>query len=417
MILLQLAAILAVCRLVAAVFERLRQPSVVAQIVAGVLIGPSALGLLALWRQIVLPAQSVSVIQELGNLGLVLYMFGVGAELDLGLLRRNARSAAVISVASVLVPLGAGAAAAAWLFGDPRLFPATIGRGPAIAFFALAISITAFPVMARILTETRLASTPLGTTALAAGSFTDAAAWCLLALVTASLSGSLLGAAGTVLTGLALLLLMLVARRTPLAGVLGRSLDAWSAAPWLAPAVLLVLLVAAGVSSVAGLHPAFGAFMAGVAMPRTDALDAARRRIQPIVTSVLLPLFFVYAGLHTHVGVLLTGDLPLIALAIVLVACCSKGLACWLVARATGHSDREAVGIAALMNARGLVELIVLTIGLERGVITPTLFSIMVVMAIATTMMAGPIVRALYGDVSTREPVADAAPVAGTAPQ
>src|SRR5205807_9585637 len=137
-------------------------------------------------------------------------------------------------------------------------------------------------------------------------------------------------------------------------------------------------------------------------MPRTESMAVARRRIQPVVTTVLLPLFFVDAGLHTRIGLLLAGDLPLVAALIVLVACASKGIGCWLVARATGHHNRDAVSIAALMNARGLVELIVLTVGLERGVITPALFSIMVVMALVTTMMAGPVVRFLQGDPAGR---------------
>jgi Kef-type K+ transport system membrane component KefB len=415
MILLQLAAILLVCRLVGQVFVRLRQPSVVAQIVTGVLIGPSALGLLAPWRQLVLAPASMSVIQELGNLGLVLYMFTVGAELDLGLLRRNARAAAAISTVSVGLPLAAGAATAVWLVQDPRLFPSTVGHAPAIAFFALAMSITAFPVMARILSETGLAGTRLGTTALAAGSFTDAGAWCLLGLVAASLSGSLQGAATTLLTGAILVVVVVLLRRSPAAGPLATSMERWNARPWLPPVVLLVLLAMAGVSSLAGLHPAFGAFMAGVAMPRTEALRVACKRMLPIVTTVLLPPFFVYAGLHTRVGVLVSGDLALVALVIVLVACGSKGIGCWLAARGTGHSNREALGIASLMNARGLVELIVLTIGLERGIITPALFSIMVVMAIVTTMMTGPIVRALFGEPAEREavPLAAAAETPG----
>ena len=410
MLLLQLAAVLAVCRVVTQALARLRQPAVVAQIVAGVVIGPSVLGLLEPWRLWVLPPGSTPLIRELGNLGLVLYLFAVGSELDLDLLRRHARATAAISVTSVVLPLAAGVAAGLWLARDPRLFPPGVDRGVAVGFFALAISITALPVMAGILAELRLTGSRMGTTSLAAGSFNGLVAWCLLAGITGSMGNRAPAIAATVLGLLALLVL---ARRTRAADLLAGGLEEWAERPWLPPAVLLAVLLASWACVASGLHPAFGAFIAGMAMPRTEAMLVIRRRLVPVVTAVLLPLFFVYAGLETRIGLLLTGDLPLIAGLVVLVACASKWAGCWLAARATGHSGRESAGIGALMNARGLVELVVLTVGLQEGVITPTLFSILVLMAIVTTMMTGPIVGLLYPGGMARGDVARAAAEVG----
>jgi Kef-type K+ transport system membrane component KefB len=409
--LLQLVAILLVCAATSRALALLRQPAVVGQMLAGILIGPSLLGLWPAWQHLLFPAASVRVIDALGELGVVLFMFGVGTGLDLSLLRAHLRSTAAVSAASVVVPLAAGAVVASALLGDARLFPPTIGPAVAVGFLAVALAITAFPVMARIIDETGIAGSAVANTSLAAGSVTDAVAWCLLAILLAAMAGSARGAAVAAGAALGLAGLTLLARRAPVANLLTRYVAAWPAAPLLWPALLLV----AWASSAAGLHPAFGAFVVGLAVPRVAAVDDQVRRLGPIVTNVLLPLFFVSAGLSTRVGLLLGPGLPLIGLVLLLTACLSKGGSCWLAARLSGRTPREAFGIGALMNARGLVELVVLTIGLQRGVITPALFSIMVLVAVITTMTASLVLRAaLPGQVVASEEGAARAPRPGS---
>ncbi len=400
LILLQIAAVLLVCRLLSAVLGRLRQPAVVCQMLAGVLIGPSLLGLWPEWRHLVFPPGSAALVAALSQVGLVLFMFCAGTELDLALIRSRARSTVCISMASVTVPLAAGIVVASLLVHDARLFPRSASAAVEIGFLGVALAITAFPVMVRIVAEAGLMKTVPGATSLAAGSFTDAVAWCMLALLLAALSGTPRGFALTLGAAVVLIGLALLARHAVPARLATRGLLEWVSQPWLPPLVLVVLLLVAWMSDVAGLHPAFGAFMAGLAMPRTELLQAVRRRIEPLATNVLLPLYFVSTGLSTAVGSVASTGLLLIGLLLLVTAVVSKGVSCWLAARLTGHTPRDAVAIGALMNARGLVELVVLNIGLQHGVITPALFSIMVGIAILTTMMAGPVVRAVQSPVA-----------------
>jgi Kef-type K+ transport system membrane component KefB len=393
LILFQLAAVLLICRGLYLVLSRLRQPPVVCQMLAGVLIGPSLLGLWPAWSHLVFPSGSAGLVAVLSQLGLVLFMFCAGTELELGLLLRRARSTASISIASIAIPLCAGVLIAGRLVHDSVLFPQNVNPAIEIAFLGVAFAITAFPVMARIITESGLARTTVGTTALAAGSFTDAVAWCLLAILLAALSGSPRGAAITLGAAVLLVGLTLLARLPVPARLLSRSLNEWVNTPWQTPLVLVLLLLTAWASDVAGLHPAFGAFMVGLAMPRTGLIQAVRARIEPVAVNLLLPLYFVSTGLNTSIGLLAVPGLLLVGLLLLTAAVLSKGVSCWLVARLTGHSSREALAIGALMNARGLVELVVLGIALQHHIITPALFSIMVVIAILTTMMAGPVIH------------------------
>jgi Kef-type K+ transport system membrane component KefB len=403
LILLQIAAVLLVCRLLSVALRRLHQPVVVSQMLAGVLIGPSLLGLWPAWRHLLFPPGSASLIAALSQLGLVLFMFCAGSELDLGLIRRRAGSTIGISIASVVVPLAAGILVATLLVHDQRLFPRSASAPLEVGFLGVAVAITAFPVMARIIAESGLLRTVAGSTSLAAGSFTDVVAWCLLAVLLAGLSGTAPRAAIALGAGLALAALTLLARLAPPAALVTRGLFEWVAEPWLPPLILIVLLVVGWASDAVGLHPAFGAFMVGLAMPRTELLTAVRRRIEPLATNVLLPLYFVSTGLSTSIGSVASPGLLLIGLLLLVTAVASKGISCWLVARFTGQSWRDAAVIGALMNTRGLVELVVLGIGLQHGVITPALFSIMVAIAILTTMMAGPVIAAIRPDAAREE--------------
>jgi Kef-type K+ transport system membrane component KefB len=401
----QLAVLLGACQLIAYLLHRLHQPPVVGQMIAGLVLGPSVLGLVLPGLQhLMFPEASLSIVRGLGQLGLVLYMFVVGAELNHGLLRRHIKGATAVSIASVAVPLSAGAAFALFIAGDHRLFPPGVSPLTASLFFAAAISVTAFPVMARLIVERNLVGTLVANVALAAGSVSDAVAWCLLALVIATLSGTPAGVAVTVAGAFAFTALVVTALRPALRRLLGDRALASGNATWPLASLLIVVLLAGWTTEAIGIHPAFGAFLVGAVAPRNEVTRQLTAKITPLAANLLLPLFFVYAGLHTRVGLVNSEELILLTIGVILLACASKGISCWLAAKFAGYGSRDAAAIGALMNARGLVELIILTAALERGVITPTLFSIMVVMAVVTTVMASPALRLIYGRARVVEP-------------
>ncbi len=412
---LQLTVILATCRLVGWLGRRfLGQTQVVMEMVAGVLLGPSLFGLLAPAAQAWLfPKQmlvevagggsvsvmhpSMAVLSALSQLGLVLYMFLVGLEFNTGLLRGRARSASLISGAGILVPFALGAGLAWAVYERPDLFGPRVGLFTAILYLGASLSITAFPMLARILYERGIAATRLGTVTLAAGSMDDALAWCLLAVVLATLKATPALAALTIVGGAAYVLVMLYAGRPALRGFArlhqrqgGLSVGSYTA-------LLLVVMACAWFTDVIGIYAVFGGFVAGAVMPRGEFAREVHQRTEMVITSLLLPIFFVFSGLNTKIGLVNTRDLWALTGLVVLLAIIGKGLACALAARAGGESWRDAWTIGTLMNARGLMELIILNVGLDRGVITPTLFTIMILMAVVTTVMASPLYRWISG--------------------
>lgn len=404
---LQLAVILAACRVCGFIGRRfLGQTQVVSEMVAGVLLGPSLFGLLAPEAQAWLfpktlpvggPHPSMLILYALSQIGLVLYMFIVGMEFNLRLLLGRVRHASLVSGAGIAVPMALGAIAALTLRGDADLFASHVTPGAAALYLGAAMSITAFPTLARILQEKGIARTRLGTLALAAGSSGDAAAWCLLALVLSYLEGSWLIAILAIGGGGLYVLAMLLLGR-PLLRVLDRGVDGQGRiAPGTLVAALLVLMLGAFVTDVVGIYAVFGAFIAGVAMPRGRFADAAIGHLEPLTTTFLLPVFFVYSGLNTQIGLLASPAVWRVAVILVAVAIVGKGVACLLAARVAGEAWRESVAIGVLMNARGLMELIILNIGLQHGIITPTLFTIMVLMAVVTTLMTSPLFDLVYG--------------------
>jgi Kef-type K+ transport system membrane component KefB len=323
-------------------------------------------------------------------------MFLVGMGLDTGLLRGRGRGAAYVSLVGIVVPFVLGGALAGVLVGDPRYFSATVRPMHAVLFLGAAMSVTAFPVLARIIEERGLLGTPIGTLALAAASIDDAAAWCLLAVILASIGGdatiALRALLGAVTYAAAVWFLV-----RPLLRRLGEKADLERRGGGsFVSFVLILLLAGAWFTHEAGLHAVFGAFVLGLAVPRGVVARELRRRLESLTTHLLLPLFFAYSGLHTTIGLLNTPGLWAVASLAFLAACLGKGVACAAVARLTGESSREALAVGALMNARGLMELIILNIGLERGLITGTLFTIMVMMALATTFMASPMFDLAY---------------------
>ena len=394
----QLTVILAACRIVGLIGARLGQAQVVSEMVAGVLLGPSLLGLLAPEAQAwVFPKASMPVLYAISQVGLVLYMFMIGLEFDVGLILGRVRGALLVSWAGIAVPLGLGAVAGVVLRDHADLFTSGVSTGSGALYMGAAMSITAFPMLARIIDEKGIARTRLGTLALAAGASDDALAWCLLAIVLSQLEGNATTALLTIGGGAVFVVFMLTVGRRLLAP-LGALVERDGALrPATLVTVLMVLMLAAWTTDAIGIYAVFGAFIAGVAMPRGRLVEEVTGNLHLVTTTFFLPVFFVYSGLNTRVGLLATPELWAVALVVLAIAIAGKGLACLAAARFAGEDWRDAITIGVLMNARGLMELIILNIGLERGVITPTLFTIMVVMAIVTTLMASPLFELVYG--------------------
>lgn len=393
----QLAFILAMCRVVGVIAKRFGQPQVVGEMVAGVVMGPSLFGLLFPGAQAhIFPKASLTITYAVAQIGLVLYMFLIGMEFQVALIRKRLRSAASVSLAGIMTPFMLGSLLALMLIRNGAYFTPNVARWEAMLFMGAAMSITAFPMLARIIYERGLTGTSLGTLALAAGSMDDAAAWCILALVLASFNRNPVIALSAIGGGVLYAALVLTIGKRLLAR-LGRKVerDGMMSAP-LFTFVLMLVMLCAWVTDAIGIYAVFGAFILGAAMPRGMFTQEIERRIEPLTTNFLLPLFFVYSGLNTRLGLVDSMMAWTIALVILFIACFGKGVACWLAARLNGEDNREALAIGTLMNARGLMELIILNIGLERGVITPTLFTIMVMMAIVTTLMASPVFELVY---------------------
>ena len=396
---LQMAAIILACRITGWAARRfLGQPQVVGEMIAGVLIGPSVLGMIAPSVELALfPAESKKVLFVCAQLGVGLYMFLVGLGFDRDEFRRSARGAAAVSIAGMAAPFAAAALLAPWLTGQPGLFAPHVKQWQAALFLGSAIAITAFPMLARIIHERGISGTRLGTLTLSAGAIGDAGAWVVIALVLASLGDGAVVAVKAVGGGLAFALVAvliaprLLARLEPLAERRGGVDET------LLAAVLVLFLLSAWAMDAAGIHAVFGGFLLGTAMPRGRFAEQVRAKLEPFTVVFLLPIFFTYSGLNTQLQAVNSLPLLLVALAVLALSVLAKGGACYVAARFSGENHSTAMGIGALMNARGLMELIVINIGLQRGIIGPPLFAMLVLMAIVTTLMASPMFEAFYG--------------------
>lgn len=388
---LQLAFILLVCRGTGWLARRAGQPQVVGEMIAGILMGPSLLGLLLPGVQAwFFPRQSLTILFAVSQLGLALYMFLVGIEFNQRLFRGIARGAAAVSVAGMLVPFVLGCWIGWSLLGTPGFFGEKVHANDAALFMGAAMAITAFPTLARIIFEKGLTGTALGTLTLAAGAIDDAAAWCVLAVVLASLDHNWITAVLAIGGAVVYAAVVLTLGRfwlKPLNRIVekaGKITD-----PLLAM-VLSLLMLGSWFTDFIGVYSVFGAFILGVAMPRGRFSQEIQRILEPLTVVFLLPLFFTYSGLNTRLDLVNSWSLALVGLVILAAACLGKGGACYAAARWSGADNRTALAVGTLMNARGLMELIILNIGLQRGIIGPALFTLMVLMAIATTLMAGP---------------------------
>lgn len=393
----QVILIMVVSRLLGRLVRRLGQPMVVAEITAGILLGPSLLGwLLPDVSQALFAPESLVMLQVVSSLGLVLFMFFIGLELDPTLLRGRGQASLVISQTTFLVPLGLTVALALWLH------PQHAGPGVPLAAFVLflgaAMSSTAFPVLARIVAERRLVRARVGTMAITCAAIDDVLAWCLLAFVVAWARADGLAAAATttLLAAVYVAVMLLVVR--PLVARLARRVSTTDQLSHDFVAVVVMLVLASSwATEVIGIHALFGAFLAGAILPRQGGLaHALAEKLEDLVVVVLLPLFFAHSGMRTELGLFGSSTSWVVLGAIVLVACAGKLGAGTLAARLTGLSWRESGALGILMNTRGLMVLIVLNLGLDVGVIGPALFTMMVVMTLVTTFVTTPVLDVVY---------------------
>lgn len=404
---LQLAVILVFCRIVGVIAAKFGQPQVVAEMIAGVLLGPSLFGLLAPNAQAWLfpwdPTQTTrdtqSYLFPASQLGLALYMFIVGMEFRMDIIKKRLKSSVAVSFAGMAAPFALGALLAWSVYGNTNLnlFPPAVPLSSAMIFMGACMCITAFPMLARIIHFKGLAGTTMGTVAIGAGAIDDAMAWILLAIVLAKLDGDWSQAFLNIGGAVAFVIVAYVIVK-PLLARAERWLvkdDSLTETGFVTG--LALMCIGAWWTDYIHLHAVFGAFVMGSVMPRKFMARDLIARIQPLAVVLLLPLFFTYSGLNTKIGLINTPTLWLVCGAVLIAAILGKGVACYLAARATGIPNREALGIGTLMNARGLMELIIINIGLQKGVISEGLFATLVIMAVITTLMASPLFEAVVG--------------------
>lgn len=388
LLLLQIIIILCVSRLFGYAARKIKQPAVVGEIIAGIVLGPSLLGLI--WPEAmraIFPAPSLSSLQFLSQIGLAFFMFIVGMELDLHKIRQKAHDAVMISHASIIIPFFLGVCLAYLTY--TQYAPAAVNFLSFALFMGIAMSITAFPVLARIVQERGLTGTPLGTMAITCAAADDITAWCILAVVVAIVkAGSLLTALFTIVLALVFVLTMLLVVRP----WLQRRMTRLAGTKTKVALGFFVLLIAGYLAEVIGIHLLFGAFLAGVIMPAEANIKAVLAdKLEDVSVVILLPIFFAFTGLRTQIGLLNEGHLWAVFAAIMLVAVSGKFAGSALTAKLVGQPWKEALSIGALMNTRGLMELVVLNIGFDLGILTPQVFAMLVLMALATTFMTGPL--------------------------
>jgi Kef-type K+ transport system membrane component KefB len=391
----QLILIVLLARLCGMVAKRAGQPAVVGEMIAGILLGPSLLGWL--WPgffQFVFSASSLGTLRLLSQVGVCLFMFVVGMELDVNLLRNQARTAVLVSQVSILLPYLLGAATALFLFPSMAA-PQTTFLAFAL-FMGISMSITAFPVLARILEERGLTRTSLGSTALACAASDDVTAWTILAFVVAIVKSTHIAACvlsiGLVLVFIAFMLFWVKPRLPRWMG--SASLHNGVPGNGVMAGVIVFIFASALTTDLIGIHALFGAFLAGVVMPSRGGLrEFLRVRLEHFSSVFLLPLFFAFTGLRTQIGLLNEYSAWLICLGLILIATVGKLGGAMVVAHITGLNWRDSFELGALMNTRGLIELVALNMGYDLGILSPRIFAMLVLMALVTTGMTGPLLH------------------------
>lgn len=400
-VLLALVVIIALAQLLGMLFRRFHQPAVIGEMVAGILLGPSALG----WvfpeaANYLMPKEIAPLLGMLAQVGVILFMFLVGLELNTGLLRQKTHASVAISHASIMCPFLLGAAAALWLYPQYGV------RGTSFTVFALffgvSLSVTAFPVLARILTDRGMSNSKLGTIALTCAAVDDVSAWCLLALLVSVAQAEpgrvLITVTLTVVFAVAVILARPLALRFVRYQERKESLTRGAMA-----AVLVALLLCALTTESIGIHALFGAFLLGVIIPHKSTLALRlREKLEDVVVVLFLPAFFAFTGMRTQIGLVKGLEGWLICIFIILLASAGKFGGSFLAAKLSGLNTTASMGIGVLMNTRGLMELVVLNLGLDLGVLSPPLFTMLVLMALVTTFATTPMLHWIGADVASK---------------
>ena len=410
-IIIQIAVIIVAVRVLGFAFKFIGQPQVIGEMAAGILLGPSFLGWLAPhFSAMVSPAPSLNYLNTISQLGIVLYMFLVGLELNLEDLRGQGRAAMLTSHASIVVPFVSGAILALFLY--PRFADARVNPTAFALFMGAAMSITAFPVLARILADRGMFGSKLGTLAIACAAVDDVTGWCILAYITLLIrvqSGAT-PAWVTVAGSIAFVLAMALGVRPLLRGFRGVYEKRGRLGESAMALILLLALGSALVTDRLGIHLLFGAFLAGVIMPKDPAFSRhIREKFQSLTVVLLLPLYFAYTGLRMNLQGVRGARMWLDCGVIIAVAIGGKLVGSMLASRAAGNGWRNAAGLGILLNTRGLMELVILNIGLDLGVISPPLFAMMVLMALVTTFITTPLLEWVYPLRLIREEIDESA--------
>ena len=390
-LLAQILIIVLVARLFGWLFKKIGQPTVIGEILAGILLGPSLVGMyFPEFSHVLFPKESMGNLQFLSQIGLIFFMFVVGMELDIKVLKNKANDAVVISHASIIIPFALGMGLAYFVYNE---FAAKGTQFISFALFmGIAMSITAFPVLARIVQERGMHKTKLGTLIITCAAADDITAWCILAAVIAIVkAGTFVSALYTICLAVLYVLVMLKVVRPFLSRIGEISANKTHLNKQIVAIFFILLLFSALATESIGIHALFGAFMAGAIMPESSTFrDIFINKVEDIALILLLPLFFVFTGLRTEIGLLNEGHLWLVTGLIIAVAVIGKFLGSALAAKFVGQSWKDSLIIGALMNTRGLMELIVLNIGYDLGILSKEIFTMLVLMALLTTFMTGP---------------------------
>jgi Kef-type K+ transport system membrane component KefB len=392
LLLLQIIVILLISRAFGVIFTKIGQPSVVGEIIAGIFLGPSVMGFFYPgFSEFLFPKDSLGNLMFLSQIGLAFFMFIIGMELDLDKLKNKAHNAVVISHSSIVFPFFLGVLLAFYIY--EQFAPAETTFLAFSLFMGIAMSITAFPVLARILQERGLTKTPLGAMVITCAAADDVTAWCILAAVIAIVkAGSIVSALFTILLASAFVLIMIYQVRPFIKRLSEKNMGKEHLDKNIVAVSFFILLLSAYFAEVIGIHALFGAFLAGVIMPQNVRFkELLANKLEDISLLLLLPIFFAFTGLRTQITLLNEGYLWATCAVVVLVAVIGKFGGSAIPARLVGQTWKDSLSIGALMNTRGLMELVVLNIGYDLGILSPEIFAIFVIMALTTTMMTGPL--------------------------
>jgi len=406
-LILQILVIVIFSRVLGRLMSLIGQPTVIGEIIAGIMLGPSLLGMyFPEVSSFLFPVESLTNLQFLSQIGLILFMFIIGMELDMGIIKQRAKAALFISNTSIVVPYLLGLIMAYFLY--ERFAPAGAEFISFALFMGIAMSITAFPVLARIVQERGITRTHVGTIAITSAAINDITAWGILAIVVAiANAGAIAGALITILLSLAFIALMILVIKPLLERLAANYTVQETVSKTVVAAVFSVMLISAFITESIGIHALFGAFMAGVIMPQNVRFKAIMtEKMEDVSLVLLLPLFFVYTGLRTEIGLLNDKSLWTVALIVMVVAVAGKFFGSAIAARLTGQNWKNSLTVGALMNTRGLIELVALNIGYDIGILSPEIFTILVLMAIVTTFMTGPAMALINYIYRSRESLA-----------